>query len=90
MNIYSSDSSNSGGCFLWMLGIACFVIMLFAPAFECQAKTQGIGFEYRWGPLMGCQIEVEPDKWYCKLETRQIESMPPDPFVTRKIPVTTT
>lgn len=51
------------GCLTWIIGILFVIFFLFGPAFECQAKTSGMGFPHRWGPLMGCQIEVNPGQW---------------------------
>lgn len=51
---------------IWLSG-ALLVVVLFLygvfSAFQCESKTSGMGFENRWGPVMGCQIEVNPNQW---------------------------
>ena len=31
--------------------------------YECQAKTQDIGYDHRWSFWAGCQIQLEDDRW---------------------------
>ncbi len=56
--------SDSFEIWLYVLFIgACLVIYGIFSKYECYAKTQGMGFQHRWGMMAGCQIEVKPSQW---------------------------
>lgn len=51
---------------MWVLivmAILAIVLGALMTRWECLAKTSEMGFQSRWGVVMGCQIEVEPGQW---------------------------
>lgn len=54
-----------------IIGVFVFIIIVTLVVFgvgkleqaQCIAKTQSIGFDYRWSWLGGCQIEVTEGQW---------------------------